>query len=141
MAKLKYSRNEIWERKVYEDVIKKGELKVLFRPGDRVCGDGKTKCFYEGEEVRLRILERPGNEKGNVVPLFTPLVKNVKILKLKKMFLSSLVEKDFINSYPDVTNVEGLKYHLGLVYDENPNFFREVTKIELGYGGFKNENK
>ncbi len=57
---MKYLRNEIWERKVYEYIIKEEKLKTLFRLGDRVCGNGKLKCFYEGEEITLRVLEKPG---------------------------------------------------------------------------------
>ena len=133
MSKLKYPRNEIWERLVYEDLIREEKLKVLFRPASRICDGKKSKCFYLGEEVVLKVLKKPGDDERGIEPMFTSLVKRVEIQGLKEVFLSSIKEKDCVGSYPNVLDEETLRYHLGLVYNKKLTSFEKITIIKLKY--------
>jgi len=130
---MKYPRNEIWERKVYESLIKNRQLTILFRPGDRVCDIGKVKCFNEGEEVTIKVLKKPGDSHRDIKPEFSSVIEKGIIEEIKKISLSSLLRKDFKNSYPNVTSQETLRYHLGLIYNKEPSSFKEVTKIKIKY--------
>lgn len=130
---MKYPRNEIWIRKVYEDLVKEEKLKVMFRPGERICDGKKEKCFHPGEEVLLRVLERPGDSERNIEPQFTGTVRKAKIKEMKEIKIEELTEKDFEGSSPDVQNIEQLKYHFGLVYNLSLVEIEKVTKIEIEY--------
>lgn len=130
---MKYPRKEIWERKVYEPLIKSEKLTTLFRPGNRICDVGKVKCFNNGEEVTIKILEKQGDDIRNIEPVFSPTIKKARIEEIKENSLPSLLKKDFKNSYPNATNQKTLRYHLGLIYNKEPNSFKEVTKIKIEY--------
>jgi len=130
---MKYPRNEIWVRKVYEELILNGKLTTLFRPGDRIGDNKKTKYFNKGEGVIVRVLEKPGDEERNIEPEFSPLIRKARIKEMKKVDLSSLLREDFEDSYPNVTNQDTLRYNLGLTYNKRPDSFSRVTKIKIKY--------
>ena len=130
---MEFPRNEIWERKAYESLIKKGKLKVFFRPENRICDSNKKKCFIKGEEIRVRVLEKPGDDDRNIEPVFSNLVRKAVIEELKVVNINSLNEEDFMDSYPNVKDAKSLAYHLALIYNKDPNEFKEVTKIKIRY--------
>ena len=130
---MKYPRAEIWFRKAYEELVEKQEITTIFRPGDRICGGSKTKCFYPAEQLTVRVLEKPGDDERNIEPLFTKTVKKVKIVEIKTLNINDLSKEDFVNTFPDVKTPEGLRYHLGLIYDKSPSSFEIVTKIKIKY--------
>jgi hypothetical protein len=132
---MKYPRNEIWERKSYKSLMESGELKTLFRPGDRICdNDSKKKCFYLGEVLTLRVLDIPGNEKMEVPPNFVSgFEKKVKIVNMEVISIENLKEEDFKSSYSYINSGGKLRYYLSLIYNEDPFLFDKVTKIGIEY--------
>lgn len=131
---MNFPRNEIWFRKVYQKDVENKAITIIYRPDDRICDGSKKKCFELGEEVTLRVLEKPGDDKRKIKPEFAKgLIKKVKILNMKKSSVDELKTEDFIGSYPDIKNSEQLRYHLGKVYNNIPENFTTVTKITLEY--------
>ena len=131
---MKYPREEIWERKAYEEDIRKKKLTTLFRPENRICDGKKKKCFCNGEKLILRVLEIPGKDKTKSKPIFVKnLTKLVKVKSIKKRLINSLTKEDFRGSYPNIKTVKELKYYLGLIYNRIPSSFSEVTKIKIQY--------
>ncbi len=131
---MKYPRNEIWFKKVYQEDIKKEAINIIYRPEDRICNGKNEKCFKPGEELILRVLEKSGDDKRGIKPEFVEgLIKRVRVKRMKKISIDDLTNEDFVGSYPDVHNNEQLRYHLGKIYNQIPSYFKTVTKIEIEY--------
>jgi hypothetical protein len=120
-------------RKIYLDLFLNGDLKVIFRPGIRACGDPKGYCV--GDKPKVRIIDQLGADWADIPPTFIDkdfgkiLIKKVETKKIK-----DFTDADFVDSTPDIKNIESLKFHLGLVYNmpvgelTNDNY---VTRIEI----------
>ncbi len=130
---MNFPRDELWFRKVYENLVEKGEITTIFRPGDRICGDLRKKCFVPGETLTLRVLEKPGDGDRKIKPVFSHTVREVRVTNMDVVNIDELKEEDFEGSYPNVHTSEDLSYHLGLIYNKNPDSFDKVTKIQIEY--------
>ena len=109
-------RDEIWFRKIYFDAVLAKKVRVIFRPGKRLCGDDKGFC--KGEILKIKFLDKIGADwaglPGQTIPDFEQKVRVIETCVIK---LSSLTEKDFEGSTPDIFDKVSLVYHLGLVYN------------------------
>jgi len=131
-------RDEMAIRKVYQKLVESGELKVVFRPGDRVCGLGREtrRGYWQGEEVTVKIIEVPGSDVYKIAPKFSDAVqRRVTISEIERIDFDDLTSEHFEGSSPDVQNSEQLAYHLGLVYGRMPEDIKRegVTRIGLKY--------
>lgn len=131
-------RDEMAIRKVYEPLVVSGDLKTVFRPGNRVCSEGEdvTRCYWEGEEITVRIVEVPGSDVHEIAPKFSESVmRSVRIFKIENIAFEDLILEHFEGSSPDVQTSEQVAYHLGLVYGRTPDQVMKegVTRIGLKY--------
>ncbi|MBI2062220.1 MAG: hypothetical protein HYT64_00780 [Candidatus Yanofskybacteria bacterium] len=119
-------------RMAYRDLVLCRSLTTIFRP-DNPKYEG---LYREGSVVEARIIRRPGNEELNIPPEFAPERKKVRVKSLKRLELRDLKPEDFAGSSPDVQTVQGLMYHLGIIYDAPASEYTPSTKlikIELEY--------
>ena len=131
-------RDEMAIRKVYQSLVESGELKTVFRPGDRVCGLGRNtrRGYWQGEDVTVKIIDVPGSDAYKIAPKFSEeVMRLVKISEIERISFENLKHEHFEGSSPDVQTPEQLAYHLGLVYGKLPEDIREegVTRIGLKY--------
>lgn len=146
-----YNREELWERKVNEEVIKSGDMTTFFRPDERICGEnGLEKCFNVGEIISVVVVDSPGysersvlvygeNKKhvgervlAEVLPEFSKTVRKAKIVKLEVLDLKDIEERHFVGS-PNIIDRNTLVYTLGLIYDKGLDSFGRITRIEVEY--------
>lgn len=131
-------RDEMAIRKVYQPLVESGELRVVFRPGDRVCGLGRDtyRGYWKGEDVTVKIIDVPGSDVYGIAPKFSDAIqRRVRISEIEKISFEDLNSEHFDGSSPDVQNPEQLAYHLGLVYGRMPEEIKRegVTRIGLKY--------
>lgn len=130
---IRFDTSYIAFRKIYQKLFMEGEIKVIFRPGIRMCGDLKGYC--EGDKPKVRVIDQPGADWMDIPPTFIDkdfgkiLIKKVETKKIK-----DFKDSDFIGSTPDVNNKEALKFHLGLVYNISADKLTDddfVTRMEI----------
>lgn len=129
---LELPRDEIAFREEYEELVKKEELKTIFRPGNRIYPNWRG--YIQGEIVTARIIEQIGNDDLFIPPKFKEFKKKVKINKISLIQINQLNEKDFENSSEDVKSINDLKIHLNKIYKKDISEYDNlITKIELEY--------
>ena len=125
------ARDELSERKVFQELIESEKLKIVFRPGNRIFPNPKG--YKVNEIVTIRIVTKPGDDELNRPPIFNNFKKRVRIKNITVKDINELDDDDFISSYPTINNTDLLKYHLGLIYNLSPSDITEISKIELEY--------
>jgi hypothetical protein len=126
------SQESLGFRIVYRDIVLSKKLTVVFRPFDQKY----LKLYKKGALVRGVIIAQPGNASFNQKPCITDDEILLRIKSIKPMLISSLKNKDFDGSSPDVYNPPSLAYHLGMVYNRPASKFNKhikIIKIELEY--------
>jgi len=126
-------------RMVYRDLVLSGSLTTVFRL-DRAKYE---QLFKSGSVVEGGIIRQPGNREENRNPVFTEDEISLRIKTLKKISLRDLRPVDFFGSSPDVKDMQGLIYHLGLIYNQPAGSFHpetKVIKIELEYLSIRRKN-
>lgn len=119
-------------RKVYSELVFANSLTTVFR-----LNRSKYKDLYCcGRIVEGRIITEPGNSRLNIEPVYEskPIYLIAKSVTL--VALEELKPADFVGSSPDVQDIRGLIYHLGLIYNRSTKEFTPQTKvirIELEY--------
>lgn len=126
------SENEIGFRMVYRDMVLSRSLTTIFRPDDRKY----EKLYGAGSLIKGKIIEQPGSASLEINPVFTEDTVRLEVKSIKKIALKDLKPEDFLGSSPDVQDVMGLIYHLGMIYNKPaisymPN--ESVIKISLEY--------
>lgn len=119
-------------RMVYRELVLTGSLTTVFRPNRAKY----EQLFKPGSVVEGGIIRIPGNRLENIKPIFTEDEISLKIKAFKKILLKNLRPIDFFGSSPDVKNVQGLIYHLGMIYNQAAASFNpetEVIRIKLEY--------
>lgn len=127
MNQIKPPRNEIWFRKLYTELVLSHQVTTIFRPGKR--NGGNPKGFSQGEEVHVRIIEHVGAEWAGVYGQVRPDVSiPARITQVEVLQLGELKPEDFAGSTPDVSDVQSLITHLGLLYNLS---LKELTSTTL----------
>lgn len=127
-------------RMVYRDLVLSRSLTIIFRPDSP-----KYKELYCcGHVIEGKIIAEPGNPRLKVNPTYTDDVVYLKAKSVSRIALSDLKPEHFVGSSPDVQNVQGLIWQLGLIYNKSASEFTPKTKvirIELEYVNQKEETK
>jgi hypothetical protein len=126
-----FPRDEIWLRKVYEPEVVSGSLTRIFKPGDRTYPNHKG--FKIGEQIKIRVVEIPGNDQTNCVPIVKNYYRKATIDSIIVTAIDSLKKEDFIGSSKDIYNKNSLRYNLGLLYNDVPESFNKISIIEIKY--------
>jgi hypothetical protein len=126
-----YPRDEIWLRKVYEPEIISGLLTRIFKPGNRNYPNPKG--FKIGEEIKIRVVDIPGNDETKCIPVVKDYYRNATIDSIKVTDLNSLKKEDFIGASTDIYNNISLRYNLGLLYNDIPESFDKISIIDIKY--------
>jgi len=132
--RMKLPPDEMAFRKIYRDLLEKGSITTVFRPEPRRCDDERGYC--EGQRVKARILDVPGSDAHGIPPSFIEFEQLIEIQSVSVKAFCSLGEADFYGSSPDVVDVNSLKYHLGLIYNLDPNDLQDnslITRISFTY--------
>lgn len=119
-------------RFVYRPIILSGSLTTIFRPNLPKY----KKLFPQGVVVSVRIILIPGNEKTNTPPVYTNERLQARIKSITIHNVKDLKPQDFEGSSPDVKDQASLAYHLGLIYNQPLDNFRndkKIIKIKLEY--------
>ena len=139
--KLNLNPDEMAFRAIYHDLLMKEKIKVVFRPGKRICGDFRGYC--PGQKVAAKIIKKIGSDQAGVPPEFyNDFFKTIIIKKVEAKKRRELTQEDFIDSSPDVKDKKSLKYHLGLIYNLLPSQLKDesiVTIIKFKYKGGIND--
>jgi hypothetical protein len=126
-----FPRDEIWIRNVYEPEVMSGSLTRIFKPYNRIYPNNKG--FKLGEEVKVRIVDVPGNDVTNCRPLVREDYRRATIENLVVTNIEKLKPKDFKGSSKDVYDITSLRYNLGLIYGNIPEAFDVITIIDIKY--------
>lgn len=124
------NRREIWLRMLYYESAMSKELTRIWRPYDRTNG---KKGFKAGDEIDLRFIEQPGNDKYGIPPIFKPNCMKAKIRDSRCLKIAELKKTDFSGSGPFITDKKSLLHELSLVYDLNPREISTVTYFIIEY--------
>jgi hypothetical protein len=125
-------RDELAFRKEYEPLLLKRKITAVFRPGNRVHPNRRG--YMVGEAVTARVIERCGNDRLGVPPLFNEVRIRVRITQLTVFYIDCVREADFCGCSPDVFDRRSLINHLEWIYQEPiDSFGRTVTRIGLSY--------
>jgi len=128
-------RYEMAFRQIYQPFLKNRELKVVFRPGKRVCESYRGYCL--GEIITARILSKVGADWAEIKPVFFKNIKfKIKIDKMEVISFEDLKEEHFVGSSPDVYDAKSLAFHLGVIYNLPMNTFvpgYKLTRITFSY--------
>lgn len=129
---MKKTTDAIGFRMVYRDFVLLRSLTTIFR-----LDKSKYKELYCcGRIVEGRIIAVPGNPRLNTKPIYEGKPIHLIAKSVSRIALGKLKQGDFVGSSPDVQDVQGLIYHLGMIYNKSAGEFTPRTKvirIELEY--------
>lgn len=127
MKALELNPNEMAFRKIYKPYVESEKLTVVFRPGNRACGNFRGYCA--GQVVDAKILNNIGADWAGIQPTFiNGFSKQIKILSVEIRRIDSLVESDFVGASADIHNKQSLIYNLGVIYNLSPS---EITSNSI----------
>jgi hypothetical protein len=126
-----FPRDEIWMRKVYEPEVFNGSLTRIFKPENRLHPNPKG--FRLKENIKIRIVETPGNDTTGSMPVVSQNYRKATIENIIVTDIKNLRPKDFKGASRDITDITGLRYNLGLIYDRVPESFNTITIIDIRY--------
>ncbi len=128
-------QDEMAFRKIYRVFLEQETVTTVFRPGRRLCGDYRG--YSVGQIVKARVIDQLGLDRTRVGPIFLPKpVKLIKMVSIETRVIGSLVADDFQGSTPDVHDQTTLVFHLGLIYNLDPQSLAGnsvVTRICFTY--------
>jgi hypothetical protein len=118
MPTQKPARRQFWIRKFYTPFVEDGSLTTVFRPGRRLLGENHPKAIDVGETVRIRIVDKVGADWANLYGVLLPAPdRPALVTSVTVKHLGEIEEADFQGSTPDVTDMNGLKLQLALIYN------------------------
>ncbi len=123
--------DELWFRFPYRALLKDKRLKLIIKPGDRRYPNPKG--FKEHQKVRLRVLQEPGAEKWNLLPIFDGFEARARILKIVVKELGWTRKAELKFASPDCQSRELIKYHLGLIYNQEFSYEDIISLIHFEY--------
>jgi hypothetical protein len=126
-----FPRDELWIRKVYEPEVMDGSLTRIFKPGDRNYPNPKG--FKISEEIKIRVVEIPGNDETNCIPVVKDYYRKATIDSITVTEIASLKSEHFIGASKDIYDTKSLRYNLGLLYNNIPESFNKISIIDITY--------
>lgn len=120
-------RNDISFRKENEEEVTIKDKITVFRPGNRIYPQDRG--YIKGEVIKARIIDVPWNDKEWKEPIFSNIVKLVKIETITVLQEEEIDNIDFKNSLKNIQTKEELLKHLECVYKKNN--FNTITKIQM----------
>jgi len=122
---------ELWFRKPNAPHIMDRTLVAAIRPGDRRLPNLKGTAV--GDAVRIRVLDKPGDDEAGLEPVLNGVNESAIITGLDVKRLGDLTAEDLADCVPFYATWQQMAHEMGLIYNQVFTGDDTVTVVRFRY--------